>query len=421
MNAAEHEIIELMKRGEISNDDGLKALYELQHKEADPNDPPANEDQPAIKTTKVAPFGDTYHHDPKKPAMLPVPQQIMLSRFTVPRKDPKTGRKELRPYMSEREFKLLFFLLHAVWDELEPGAEHQVCVHDMWSAMKHEYGGTTNTTTWMWDSAANLVGTTVEWTETHGDERFKAIASLLTYAMTHEEDRKTGILKFKFNDKLIPILKEPSRFTKLKLHFLMNLSSRHAIILYGILEGYANHKYINVFTFELDLIRSWLNIEPQQYKYFKDFRVRVLDHAFKQINKNKEGAGFSISWKPIKQGRKIHAIEITINKTKDRLKLETEIQERNKKRLQQANTEETYIKPLDYEFLQNILKNMIRKRGKDPKNFDINALIGQYETEWRKSVYDSGECETMKSPEGCFAGFIINKEIEAATSLDLPL
>lgn len=404
MNTAEQAIIELMKRGEISNDDGLKTLFELQHKEQAIL-PPENEDQQDLKTVKVHATGDTYHHDPKNPAMLPVPQQILLSRFTVAQRDPKTGKKEVRSYMSERELKLLFFLLHAVWDELEPGVEHEIRVLDAWHAMKHEYGGTTNTTTWIWESAKILATTIVEWTENLGDRRFKGVGALLSYALTDSESKDTGVLKFKFCEKLVPLLKEPSRFTKLKLHFLMNLSSRHAIILYGILEGYANYDYKNVFTFELDLIRSWLKIEPEQYRLYADIRRFVLEPAFKQINKNPEGAGFSVSYKPIKRGRKVHAIEITINKIASRLQLEDKL--KNKKQKPSSTTAPPCPR-LNMEHVKNIVAKGMRTELGISRG-DPNAEIGRLKELWWESAIQSGDSEIMQCPEAHLGEFVLTK------------
>ncbi len=400
MKEAEQELISIMKRRGINRDEAIKILFELPDNEED-----RESEATPIETYKVNASGNTYKHDHKKPAMLPIPQPLLISQFRTPKKDIKTGKMELRTYMAERELKFLFFLLHAVWEELEPGAEHEIDVSKSYNSLKNEYGINENTTTWLWDSASSLVETTVRWTEIHGDERFKGIAALLTYAMTNEDDRKTGILKFKFNEKLIPILKEPSRFTRLRLHFLMSLSGRYAILLYGILEGYANYDYVNVFTFELDLIRSWLKIDANQYTNFKDFRIRVLEPAFKQINKNPQGAGFSVSYKPIKRGRKVNAIEITINKTDNRLQLEAEL--KKKKQQRSAVTSRPFPK-MNYEHLKNIVAKGMRTELGISRG-DPNAEIGRFKALWWESACKSGESDKMESPEAHLGQFVITK------------
>ena len=356
-----------------------------------------------VKTVKVNATGDTYKHNQDNPAMLPVPQPLLISQFRVPKKDIRTGKIELRTYMPERELKLLFFLLHAAWDNLEPETEHEIDVLKAYNALKKEYGINENTTTWIWDSAASLVGTTVKWIEIHGDERFKAIATLLTYAMINEDDRKTGILKFQFNNKLIPILKEPSRFTKLRLHFLMSLSGRYAILLYGILEGYANYDYRNTFVFDLDELRSWLKITDGKFSKYYDLKRRILEPAFKQINNNPDGAGFSVSYKPIKNGRKVHAIEITVNKATNRVQLEEKL--KAKKRKQAVEPIVLPMTKLDPERL----KKKAREKGL-ANNCDIYALQATHEQAWRHWLWKTGKCDGLKDPEGSFIGFLLGKK-----------
>ena len=402
MNIAEQEIIELMKREEVSNNDSLKSVLELQH-EKQSILPPENEDAHSPKTAKVQATGNTYQHDPKNPAMLPIPQPLLISQFRTIKKDIKTGKLELRTYMAERELKFLFFLLHAVWEELEPGVEHTIDVLKAYKVLKNEYGINENTTTWLWDSASHLVETTVRWTEIQGDELFKGVGALLPYAITNEDARKTGILKFKFNEKLIPILKEPSRFTRLRLHFLMSLSGRYSILLYGILEGYANYDYKNVFTFELATIRSWLKIEPKKYKLYADMRRYVLEPAFKQIKKNPEGAGFSVSYKPIKRGRKVHAIEVTINKTATRIQLEDKLKAKKKRQAVEPLVLPTVR--LDAEKL----KRKAKAKGLIPR-YDLYALQAAHEQAWRQWLWKTGKCDGMKDPEGSFVGFLLHKK-----------
>ncbi len=358
-----------------------------------------------VKTVKVNATGDTYNPTKDNPTMLPVPQPLLISQFRVPKKDIRTGKTELRTYMPERELKLLFFLLHAAWDNLESEAEYEVDVLKAYNVLKREYGINENTTTWIWDSAASLVGTTIRWTEIHGDERFKAIATLLTYAMTNEDDRKTGVLKFQFNKKLIPILKEPSRFTKLRLHFLMSLSGRYAILLYGILEGYANYDHINTFTLDLETIRSWLKIADDKLSKYYDLKRRVLEPAFEQINKNPEGAGFSVSYKPIKRGRKVHAIEITINKTAERAQLEEKMKEKKKPKRSSGPKKYSTIPIPNDERLHNFVRSNLRKIGKE--NEDINFLIGHFDMPFREYIFKKGLTDTIEDVQASFAGFIV--------------
>ena len=356
------------------------------------------------KTSRPKPNGNTLVHDPKKPATLPVPQQILLSKFSAIKTDKKTGRKEVKSYMSERELKLFFFLLHAVFNELEAGKTHKIDIFKAFNALKHEYGINEQSTTWIWESAKNLSNFNIEWVEIINDVRWDSIGTLINYAATSQTDRETGVLKFRFCNELIPLLKEQSRFSRVRLYFIMNLSSRHAIILYGILEGYANYTHTNVFTFDLDLIKGWFKLESNQYKLYANLKNRVLEPAFKQLNKDPKNSGFTASYKPIKRSRKVVSIEITINKTGARITEEEEVKKlKNNSTTNKSPIVETL--PL-LKLNPEKLKNMAIKQGiRD----DLYSLIALHEDDWRNWLYDTGKAETLKCAEASFLGFVKKK------------
>ena len=89
--------------------------------------------------------------------------------------------------------------------------------------------------------SAGLAKTTIEWEYTLGDERVQGVSSLFE-AQVHKKARDTGILNFAFPQLLVPIIKDPSRFARLRVHFLLQLSGKYAVTLYEILEGYVNRR-----------------------------------------------------------------------------------------------------------------------------------------------------------------------------------
>ncbi len=400
-----------MQRGEISNEDSLKALFELQHKEANPNDPPPEYKEQKQKTVPVEATGDTYHYDPQNPAMLPVPQSVIHAKFQVVRTytDEKTGQERtiVTRSLNEKEYKLFFLIIHDAWNELEPEALCEIQTVKIKNYFEQQGIVGDTGTNWIWEAANALHGTRVKWTETNGDKRCRKSLALVPYIELEEENRKEGILRFRLQREIVPILKEPLRFAKLRLHFLMSLSSKYAVALYCILEGYANYDYKNVFTFELALIRSWLKVEPEQYRLYNDFRRFVLEPAFKQINKNPQGAGFSVSYKPIKRGRKVHAIEITINKTKERVHLENKIKAKKKRQAVEPLVLPTV--KLDPEKL----KRKAKQKGLISR-YDLYALQAAHEQAWRQWLWKTGKCDGMKDPEGSFIGFLLHKKEKGA-------
>jgi Initiator Replication protein len=98
---------------------------------------------------------------------------------------------------------------------------------------------------WIWESAKRLSKTTVEWEYAYGDNRFtKGISSLFS-AEISEDAKRAGVLRFSFPTMLIPILKDPRRFARLRTHVMMSLSGKYSVTLYELLESVVN--LVNLF------------------------------------------------------------------------------------------------------------------------------------------------------------------------------
>ena len=63
-------------------------------------------------------------------------------------------------------------------------------------------------------------------------------------AETEDEVREQGTLRFHFL-LLVPILKDPRRFARLRTHFLIELSGKYSVTLYELLESVAKTKSRN--------------------------------------------------------------------------------------------------------------------------------------------------------------------------------
>jgi hypothetical protein len=67
-------------------------------------------------------------------------------------------------------------LLHAVGEDLEENAVHEMPVRDV-NHVFRDLGGE-HDTKWIWESARRLAKTTVEWRLTDGDACYEGIAAL---------------------------------------------------------------------------------------------------------------------------------------------------------------------------------------------------------------------------------------------------
>lgn len=355
-----------------------------------------------IKTFETRKTGTTFVHTPDDPATLPVPHQILLSEFSVTTKD-KFGNKVSRSSMQERELKVLFFLLHAVYDELEPGKTHEIDMHKVHHSLKEQYGMTHKSTKWVWDSTKTLSKFVVEWMEDRDDGRWECVGSLINYAQTNAAAREEGILRFRFCNELVPVLKEQSRFSRMRLHFLMSLSGKYSIILYGIFEGLANQKHKKTLELSIETLRKWLKIEPHQYSLYNNLKQRVIEPAIKQINKDPMKSGLTVSYIPKKRGKKVVALEFKVEKDHTRTVIDADFKKQGKPIDQHQSQEITpSLNPFNLDKLSSMLK-------KDLPGHDKYTLIKQYEPEFRKWLHDSGKSDTVKSFEAVFVKFLKNK------------
>lgn len=274
-----------------------------------------------------APTGDPWLPSLRDPATIPVPLPIIIVSVEGP--------------YTEQDRKLWTFLLHVVWDELGEKPIHAVPIREI-NKMFREMQGRHHTD-WIWESAKRLSKSTVEWRATEGDKRYKGISALFG-AKTEEEDQEAGVLQFHFPPLLIPILKDPRRFARLRTHFLIQLSGKYAVTMYELLESVAN-KEIPVLEARVEELRKWLKVPEGKMTRWQDFRRYVLEPAIKQIDGNPDGAGFSVRMNVEKEGRAIKWVRFEVIKTKERAAIEAKLRDREK----QLDLFEPRLRPETYE------------------------------------------------------------------------
>lgn len=262
-----------------------------------------------LETEGIQPTGSPWiTTNTDDPATVPVPLQVAIVKLEGP--------------FNEKDRKLWTFLLHAVFDELGEKQIHSLSVRDINNVFR-QLGGE-HDHKWIWESAKRLAKTTIEWEATLNDERVLGVASIFGASLTPNA-KQSGRLDFFFPPNLIPIIKHPLRFARVRVHFMMKLSGKYAVTLYEILEGYANRRdgQCRVTIKEL---RTWLKVAEGKYKVWKDFRKWVLDPAIKQINDDPLGAGFTVKYEAKRKGRSYNEIIFTLEKTNPRKQKDYKIQ-----------------------------------------------------------------------------------------------
>ena len=260
----------------------------------------------------IQPSGSPWVISDTDPATVPVPLQVVIKKVDGP--------------YTAKDRKLWTFLLHAAFDKLGNEPIHSIKVREVNSIFR-ELGGE-HGTEWIWESAKRLAKTTIEFETTMGDERFLGIAALFG-ANVPAKGKRGSELHFFFPPNLIPIIKEPMRFARLRVHFMLKLSGKYAVSLYEILEGYANRRDGEC-RVTVDELRTWLKVPNDAYPAWKAFRQWVLEPAVKQINDDPMGAGFSVEYEPVRKGRFYNEIIFKLTKTDERRKIEKSIKNNGK-------------------------------------------------------------------------------------------
>lgn len=137
-----------------------------------------------------------------------------------------------------------------------------------------------------------------------------------------------GLVEFTFAEKVRPyITRLQDRFTSYWSSAVADMTSGHAIRLYELLTQYVS---IGERAIDLEDLKDKLGISGE-YKAIKDFKIRVLDLAVKQINAHSD---LLVTYTQTKTGKTITGFVFTIKKKVAR----------EPKRLKRPVVDETYVK-----------------------------------------------------------------------------
>ncbi len=236
---------------------------------------------------------------------------------------------------------------------------------------------------WIWESATRLTETIVKWHYTEGDTRYDGIAALFS-AQISRNNRKEGILRFQLPGLLIPIFKDPRRFSRLRAHFLIELSGKYAVTLYELLESVAN-KDVPELRATVDELRQWLKVPEGKLIRWQDLRRYVLEPAIKQVNDNPTGAGFQARIRLEKEGRAIRWVVFEVLKTKERQAIDARLKDHEK----QLSLFDVHLRTVTYDKAKALASG-----------WDIYAL----EAEW-KQWGSQQKAWPPKNPDAAFLGF----------------
>ena len=265
----------------------------------------------AVKAT-----GNPWETNGAIPSTVPLPNDVIITKIEGP--------------YTERDRKLWAFLVAAVWDDLGVIAIHEMRVAKI-NAVFEALGGDTSSG-WIWESVKRLSRTIVEWEGGEDGKRliFTGVSSMMGAQIT-KELRAAGILRFEIPALLGEVIKNPCRFSRLRLHFMIGLSGKYTVTLYMLLEAVIN---MDTPVLEMDMpqLRQWLKVPEEKLDKWFDLKRFAIEPALKQINDNSEAAGFTVTMDEIKKGRAVDRVRFTVTKSKARLSDEKILQLEPEKR-----------------------------------------------------------------------------------------
>lgn len=329
---------------------------------------------------EVQPSGNPFVIDEKEPATVPIPQCVLITK--------------IEGAYTERDRKLWVFLVHAVWDDLLEKQIHEIHVAKI-NKVFRSLGGD-NGFRWIWDSVRKLRSTHIDF-EYFRDGEWHNTATNLMNAQIPKDVRANGKLYFEIPRLLALAIKQPSKFSRLRLHFMIGLSGKYAVTLYELLEGVANMKS-PVLDVPLVQLRQWLKVPDGKLERYIDLKRRVIDPALKQINENPEGAGFSVTVEPVKEGRAVERLRFVVSKSTVRVAGERGIKE--------PRSNITAIgSSISAGEIKLLTETYERAKAAAP-GYDVYFL----ETEWREYIQKNGI--KPNSPDAAFVGFCKKKAKE---------
>lgn len=145
--------------------------------------------------------------------------------------------------------------------------------------------------------------------------------SAVSWFSTVRSNKRSGIVTLKFHEDMMPFLLQLTEqgqfYTSFNLKYVLPMSSKHSPRLYEILKSYQKNN--NLWYFETNKLKKLMGCE--NYTNFKDFRIRALDPAVKEIN---EYTDLCIGYRAIKEGVPVTRIEFYMDEKTLPEKLDTE-------------------------------------------------------------------------------------------------
>lgn len=220
--------------------------------------------------------------------------------------------QETRYELSTQEQKLIIYLVSLIKPKYEEFQEFSIDVKEVCNIM-----GITE----HYQNYANLKSSL----KTLADKSFWIATPekeyLFRWLERLEIDKTQTKVLCRFDERLKPyLLKLRESFTAFNLCYVLALKSKYAIRLYELFHSYL---YRKEFQLTLDEIRKMLKLEDK-YAEYKELNRNVIKRAVDEIN---EYTDLSVNYKPIREGKRVVAVEFKLHFTGDDITQQTALEQ----------------------------------------------------------------------------------------------
>lgn len=354
----------------------------------------------------VKPYG-SLEADAKEEASLPVSTDLLRAEIVVAgdREGDDLVQLNISNATTAVDRKLWALLLFLVWEDLEKKVGinewHEMPMDEVQRYFERLSGS--KDVERLWESAQRLARTTATCRHKVKDERVITVSSIF-YAQITEEFRSKGWFRFNFPPPLIPILKEPMPFARLRMHFMLGLRSKYSVNLYQLFESIINQHVPSV-ELSVKELRTVMGVPPRKLTQWVHLWQKAVEPALEELNANPAGSGMHIEHELVRAGRggKVQAIKFRVQKANERIVREGALRQQlpSRKRARVKANDLTLVPIGIPMFGERVYANA----KKAAPRYDVYAL----EREWREWIVNREDQAPITNLPGHFIGFCKSK------------
>lgn len=123
-----------------------------------------------------------------------------------------------------------------------------------------------------------------------------------------DSDRETGVLKYDFHRKLVPLLRKSEIYARMEIKVLSAFTSKYSLALYEVIASKIGMKWKHSEEIGIEALRQWLGIESGKLARYPDLKRFAIAAALHEVNGL---SPFEVSIEPIKRGRKVERFTVS--------------------------------------------------------------------------------------------------------------